>query len=68
MLDYKNIFLIGSKTKKQQKIPSIKKDKKLSQWAVTVSLNQDENKKHLQRTTKVKPFKNKYNWEGINFP
>ena len=26
------------------------------------------NKKNPQRITKVKPFINKYNWEGINFP
>ena len=24
-------------------------------------------KKDLQRITKIKPFINKYNWEGINF-
>ena len=26
------------------------------------------NKKDPQRITKVKPFINKYNWEGIHFP
>ena len=56
------------KNKKATKNPIDKKDKKLYQWDVTVSLNQDETKKHLQRTTKIKPFENKYNWEGINFP
>ena len=25
-------------------------------------------RKDLQRITKIKPFINKYNWEGINFP
>ena len=25
-------------------------------------------KKNPQRITKIKPFINKYNWEGINFP
>ena len=25
-------------------------------------------KKDLQRITKIKPFINKYSWEGINFP
>ena len=24
--------------------------------------------KHSERITKIKPFINKYNWEGINFP
>ena len=26
------------------------------------------NKKDLQRRRKIKPFINRYNWEGINFP
>ena len=31
-------------------------------------LNHEEIKKDLQRITKIKPFVNKYNWEGIHFP
>ena len=31
-------------------------------------LNHEEIKKDTQRITKIKPFINKYNWEGINFP
>ena len=31
-------------------------------------LNYEEIKKDPQRITKIKPFINKYNWEGINFP
>ena len=31
-------------------------------------LNYEEIKKFLQGTTEIKPFINKYNWEGINFP
>ena len=31
-------------------------------------LNHEEIKKDLQRITKIKPFINKYNWEGISFP
>ena len=27
-----------------------------------------KSKKGPKRTTKVEPFRNKYNWEGINFP
>ena len=45
-----------------------KKDNKCFQYSVTVALNHEEIKKDPQRTTKVKPFINKYNWEGINFP
>ena len=35
---------------------------------MTVALNHEEIKKHLQRITKIKLFINKYNWEGISFP
>ena len=44
-----------------------KKDNKCFQYDLTVALNHEENKKALQRTTKIKPFRNKYNWKGINF-
>ena len=27
-----------------------------------------KSKKNLQRITKIKPFINKCNWDGINFP
>ena len=36
--------------------------------ATTSLLNHVEIKKDPQRITKIKPFINKYNWEGINFP
>ena len=44
------------------------KDNKCLQCAITVELNHEEIKKDLQRIAKSKPFINKYNWEGINFP
>ena len=47
---------------------SIKTDNKSSQYAVKVALDHEEIKKDLQRITKIKPFINKYNWAGINFP
>ena len=47
--------------------PIIKKDNKCFHYTVTVALNHDEIKKDPQRITKIKPFMNKYNWEGINF-
>ena len=31
-------------------------------------LNHEEIKKDWERITKIKPFINKYNWKGINFP
>ena len=48
--------------------PINKKDNKCFQYPVTVALNYEEMKKYPQRITKIKPFTNKYNWEGINFP
>ena len=48
--------------------PINKKDNKCFQYAATVALNHREIKKDLQRITKMKPFINKYNCEGINFP
>ena len=48
--------------------PINKKDKKCFQYTVTVTLNHEEIKKDLQRIMKTKPFINKYNWDGINFP
>ena len=48
--------------------PINKKDNKCFQYAVTVELTYEEIKKDPQRITKIKPFINKYNWEGINYP
>ena len=48
--------------------PIIKKDNKCFQYAVTVALDYEKIKKDTQRITKTKPFINKYNWEGINYP
>ena len=45
-----------------------KKDNLCFQYAVTVALNYEEIKKDPQRIIKSKPFINKYNWEGINYP
>ena len=56
------------KNKKATINPINKTDNKCFQYAVTVALNLEEMKKDLQRIRKVKPFINKYNWEGINFP
>ena len=45
-----------------------KKYSKCFQYAATVTLNQEEIKTNSQRKTKSKPYKNKFNWEGINYP
>ena len=48
--------------------PINKKDRKCFQYAVTATLDYEERKKDPQGTTKIKPFINKYNWEGTNIP
>ena len=45
-----------------------KKDNKCFPCAVTIALNHEEIKKDPQKITKIKPFINKYNWEGTQFP
>ena len=44
-----------------------KEDNKCFQYAVTVALNHEEIGKYPERIVKIKPFINKYKWEGINF-
>ena len=57
------------KKNKKATINSInKKDNRCFQYPVTVLLNHEKIKNDPQRITKIKPFINKYNWEGINFP
>ena len=56
------------KNKKATINPINKKDNKCFQYAVAVTLNHEEIKNDPQDITKIKPFINKYNWEGINFP
>ena len=56
------------KNKKVTIGPINKKYNKCFQYSVTVTLNYEEIGKHSERITKIKPFINKYNWEGIDFP
>ena len=56
------------KNKKATINPINKRDNKCFQYAATVTLNYKEIGKHAERITKIKPFINKYKWEGINFP
>ena len=56
------------KSKKATINPINKNDNKCFQYALTVTLNYEEIKKDQQRITKTKPFINKFNWEGINYP
>ena len=38
------------------------------QYTVTVALNHDKIKWNPERVSNIKPFINKYNWKGINYP
>ena len=44
------------------------KDHKCFQYAVTLALNLDRNKRDHQRISKIKPFIDPYNWKDIEFP
>ena len=59
---------MDKKKKKAVINPINKKDNKCFQYTVTVALSYEEIGKHAERITKIKPFINKYKWEGINFP
>ena len=54
--------------KKKAAINPKNEDYKLFQYAPTVALNHEKIKRHLQRISKIKPFINKYNWNGIKYP
>ena len=56
------------KSKKLTINPINKKDNKCFKYTVTVALNHEETRKDLQRITKIKPFIDEYNYEGINYP
>ena len=38
---------------------------KCFQYAATVALNSEEIESHTEKVSSIKPFINKYNWEGI---
>ena len=41
---------------------------KCFQYAATVALNYEEIESYPERVSSIKPFINKYTWEGINYP
>ena len=43
-------------------------DYKCFQYTATVALNDDKIKRSLEKVSNIKPFINKYNWEGRNYP
>ena len=55
------------KKKEKKTINSKNKDDKCFQYAVTVAINYGEIESHPERVSN-KPFINKCNWRGINYP
>ena len=43
-------------------------DYKCFQYAITLALNLDRINNHPERTSKIKPFLEEYNWKDIDFP
>ena len=43
-------------------------DDECFQYALIAALNHEQIKKNPQRITKIKPFIDQYNWEGVDFP
>ena len=54
--------------RQKAKNPINKNDNKFFQYAVTVELNYKKIGKRLERILKMKPFLDKYNQKGINYP
>ena len=44
------------------------KDHKCFQYSITVALNYQEIENHQERISNIKPFIDKYDWKGIDFP
>ena len=66
--DGSNVDALDWIKNKKTVINPINKKDKCVQYAVIVTLNHEEIRKHLQRITKIKTFINKYKWRRINFP
>ena len=59
--------MIELKTKKARANLINKKDSKCFQYAVTATINYEGIKGDPKRIKQIKPFIDKYNWEGINY-
>ena len=54
--------------KKRATINPKNKDNKCFQYPITVALNHQNIESHSERLSNIKPFIDKYNWKGIDFP
>ena len=55
------------KSKKAVRNPR-NKDEECFKWAVIAALHHEEIKKDHQCTSRLRPYKNQYNWERLEFP
>ena len=44
------------------------RDEECFKWAVIAALHHEEIKHHPERISLLDPYKNQYNWEGLEFP
>ena len=56
-----------TKTKQKATINPVNDDNQCFQYAATITLNHEKIGKHPDRISTIKPFIDKYNWEGINY-
>ena len=59
---------MDKKTKKATINPTNKNDNKCFQYAAALALNHKGIRKDSGQITKINPFLDKCNWEGINYP
>ena len=55
-------------TKKGSTINPKNKGNECFQYSITFDLNHPNIENHPKRISSIKPFVDKYNWEGIGFP
>ena len=54
--------------KKKATINPKNEDDKCFQYGVAFALNYGDTESHPERCSNTKPFINKYNWKGMNYP
>ena len=48
--------------------PQNEKDEECFKWAVLAALHHEDIKCNPERITKLEPYSDLYNWEGLEFP
>ena len=66
-VDEERVMHSKSDSKDFMPYDNVNEDDKCFQYAGTVALNYEKIKRDPQRVTKVKPFMNKYNWNGMKY-